>query len=1233
MALDIFTSENLFKLNHIILIGWFALILAPFHKLSRYLILLPALLLSIEYTFILFFRDLNISQWNLSIWKISFNDSRNHLSVMDLWVARWMVYDFYTGYTFAYTGTNKSWTSGRILLTILLFITYLAAPFGFLLYHLIKYTFLKTYRTNERIVIKRGQGFIENFHVKTHLFNNSHIVRFADKLPQPLRTISYFLLGIIGLLTLFTIVLPAYFILIIYCRIIYKSRTPPSSSPSPSKKVPEFVRNVTANMRLTLLNTSIDKRNHLWHLKSLLLQFATFIEYISNSAQPVYLFKSLEDYFRHVYNSPYFVLGNGLAVNSYQLVKRFVQELRPRKDCELLAWEVSQSLKTFCNFTTIFLSTDDPDMQLGRKIIFQWLHAFPHNLQNGNFETRLQLARILPRQMNEKPTDDLVYQAVGEVMFFLATNGELTKQERSAFIDCVKNPLIFFPNWFNFLLNGHYFERKNLRSYYTLLQAFSRYENGPAFKAAVAAAEMKKSREEIFKFITVVFCVAGSPAPAKLAVTVIDRLWTDKEKNVPLFKKNPHNFIKECARLDKVVPTVNVLATNEIINEIQNEHIHIPENTPIHCSLVNANRDETIFQNPEEFLPDRSDLNKLIVWNGVEEDIINPDRTKRPIRYCPGHDLALDVIQYVAERFLPIIDDFDEQKQSSSSDQEEEEKNDSNEKEMVLFKRKIRKLNDTEKRRCWKTLDTYTKLVWLLMKTAVKESNTSPSRAIDIRPPLNLPIEKLGIIRIDMAKFIPSWDEDEPDGSGLSRKFARWLVNSTLWDFYDCLAEFETLEQALAWSSKIFPALPLPNIVYTDMFSDEAMSRLAFFGCACHYTQRIEGKWKPGFGIPEQRSLDNAALYVNDMTVLSIFNVRKPFERYGAAAYFDKDFQLIAIYWCHANRLVEKDDQFWEHAKYVWRSSFFAYVTICDHLIVTHMIECNAFVTATRKCLPVDHPLRSFLKPFTYHNISVNYQAAMSLVNRRGLVHRIWAFDYDEFLKVCDYISTNYKFRLLPEFISPSMFPKGDAEKKEWDKVYPIYLDIKEFWRIIQQYVANFFEITYNLHIDIDDEQVETNLSDDKLPVDSYMMNFIDDLCKQLGIPGITSLKRFVDVLSQLIADSTGIHEHVGQISGYMIDPRFIGAKLQEGKEMQNIQTYTQILILTVVTGLRMPGLLEDWSHLIEHDQNYQKNLKNYQEFKNDLRNLSKDIDQRNKTRKYPFQSFNPRFIECSASV
>jgi hypothetical protein len=81
------------------------------------------------------------------------------------------------------------------------------------------------------------------------------------------------------------------------------------------------------------------------------------------------------------------------------------------------------------------------------------------------------------------------------------------------------------------------------------------------------------------------------------------------------------------------------------------------------------------------------------------------------------------------------------------------------------------------------------------------------------------------------------------------------------------------------------------------------------------------------------------------MTALSTSRVRKPFERYGAAAYFDKNFKIIAIYWSHVPRLVKKGEQLCKHAKYVWRSSFFAYVTMRDHLIVTHSIIMSIFTT------------------------------------------------------------------------------------------------------------------------------------------------------------------------------------------------------------------------------------------------------------------------------------------------
>jgi hypothetical protein len=550
-------------------------------------------------------------------------------------------------------------------------LTYVAAPLGFLVYHLAKFTFLYKYKANDRINFQDKHSFA----VKSNLTQlqtealNRRRVRFGDQLPEPLRKIYHIIQGIAGLIVLFITILVPYVFLMIYCLIKYRkpsnlSTTDPSLKPN--KYIPSFLRNQTAQMRFVSLQTPLEQRKLFWHIKFYLLQFATFIEYIPNATNPIALFTALGDYFKSVYNTRYFVFGDGIGVASYDLVKRYLQDIEPQKGPESLGWRVSSSQETFCDFTTIFLSSNLSDMKLGRKIIFNWLHAFPYNLRDNNSEAQLHLSRLVPRKIDQKPDENSVYQAIGEVMFFLATGGELRQHEREAFIDCVTNALIFFPGWFNFLLAGHYLERKNLNSYYTLLQAFSRYADRQALCAAFQAAGTEKSQLEVLKLVAIVFSIAASAAPAKLAFAVIERVWSDKEKYVPLFKRNPHNFIKECARLDKVVPMVNVLATKEIAREIaedfrtEESSITIPEGTPIHCSLVNANRDKDVFHNPDEFDPERPELNKMIVWNAVEEDIMNSDRRQRLVRYCPGHDLSLDVIQYVAERFLPVLPEDDE---------------------------------------------------------------------------------------------------------------------------------------------------------------------------------------------------------------------------------------------------------------------------------------------------------------------------------------------------------------------------------------------------------------------------------------------------------------------------------------------------------------------------------------------------------------------------------------------
>ncbi len=70
---------------------------------------------------------------------------------------------------------------------------------------------------------------------------------------------------------------------------------------------------------------------------------------------------------------------------------------------------------------------------------------------------------------------------------------------------------------------------------------------------------------------------------------------------------------------------------------------------------------------------------------------------------------------------------------------------------------------------------------------------------------------------------------------------------------------------------------------------------------------------------------------------------------------------------------------------------------------------------------------------------------------------------------------------------------------------------------------------------------------------------------------------------------------------------------------------------------MKVPMLMDDWTHIHIHSELSADQTKQLTavlaEFQTDLKTLSADIDERNKTRRKPFESFNPKFLESSISV
>jgi hypothetical protein len=112
----------------------------------------------------------------------------------------------------------------------------------------------------------------------------------------------------------------------------------------------------------------------------------------------------------------------------------------------------------------------------------------------------------------------------------------------------------------------------------------------------------------------------------------------------------------------------------------------------------------------------------------------------------------------------------------------------------------------------------------------------------------------------------------------------------------------------------------------------------------------------------------------------------------------------------------------------------------------------------------------------------------------------------------------------------------------------------------------------------------------------------------------------------------TGFHAQVGHAIPYLLDPAFISCGVRSDSQMSDIQPTVQVLNLTALTALEQPALIGDYTHLFleQHKEQVTAAFEHYQQA---LIKLSHDIDERNKHRDQPFQTFNPRVLKVSVGT
>ena len=413
----------------------------------------------------------------------------------------------------------------------------------------------------------------------------------------------------------------------------------------------------------------------------------------------------------------------------------------------------------------------------------------------------------------------------------------------------------------------------------------------------------------------------------------------------------------------------------------------------------------------------------------------------------------------------------------------------------------------------------------------------------------------------------------------------------------DSLYYFDSDDQAILFMMKYYnKKLPDQYTIINDFESDEFISNLFFYGAGQMHLEYIS---EINNDIPN-------AKYKVDLLYLSKYNVRPTFSKYGNIAYFDINKKLINIWSGHYDKLFNKNDKEWNNVKLVLKSSFFIDITVKYHLVYIHLIFSNNLMIATKENLSLNHHLRSLFDIFIYNTATVNINAMYNLVSNTSYMSYFFAFDKSSF----DQIMTDYLNNWIHFDTNP--FKNNNLSLND----LPFYTDGKELYDIIKNLFTNYINEYYN-----DNNKVENDIE---------LINFWNNLKNNNIKTKLNELNKvsLIDYLTNTIWWITAGHEIYGSIVQYLVHPKGLPNKVVINSESVDIQSFIKNLNLISLTSTRHPSLLINYNDFFDN-----KKIKIINQFQSKLKDLSIKIDDLNKDRAIKFNSFNPKYLECSVGV
>jgi len=213
-----------------------------------------------------------------------------------------------------------------------------------------------------------------------------------------------------------------------------------------------------------------------------------------------------------------------------------------------------------------------------------------------------------------------------------------------------------------------------------------------------------------------------------------------------------------------------------------------------------------------------------------------------------------------------------------------------------------------------------------------------------------------------------------------------------------------------------------------------------------------------------------------------------------------------------------------------------------------------------------------------------------------------------------------FRYRTWPQAYSECDLPKEIKESM------PMWQDGLVVWRMLREFYAAYINLYYESDSDVTSD-----------PAIRQYWTFRTTPQYTKGLPPL-SKEAFIDQITDAVFWVCAYHELVGGAIEFVMDPSGLFFQVRHGQNMADKQHMIQALALTASTGSPMPKLSGDWSYLLDlgpdaKNNHFTEARKLFDTFQARMREVSAEIEDKNKKRPQAFSAFNPMTFECSVSL